>query len=497
MSRDVTALQNLVLNAAESWPWKRGGAFGELKSRLHHQLDRHASKGSHDGVGAYFTLDLSDIHLNGLNEEVPCVVVAGASEPATQVVSDFWKATGSKDTIPFIFCLSAESHLAATRAVPNKNALIFSPSDVVGILSAEDSRPSLKQKLRQQLELNRLKPYNILRPAEGNMFFGRQDELDSLLWERGSSFALAGPSRIGKSSLLKRYEWDLRRRRAPRRDRVFLIDFYDCPDSSSDSVARHIACRMGQTWAFSRSAHHLPQLLKNRSQALGGPVELLLDEVDSVCFSRAFNYLAEAARNGHARLVLSGRGNLLNMMHNKESHLAQRLKLLQPEPLDAEAARSLITGPLRDLGFTIADENHLVAHILHMTGRLPGLLQYYGASIVDLASKQRTDTVTMRVIQRLEQQFETAERFLEPLGDLQDDDATELATRILGDNKIYYQPGDITRLARRVLKTAGANRVMEISHDLLIQGVLTWEDGRYRISNGAIRTYARNFELLQ
>jgi guanosine-3',5'-bis(diphosphate) 3'-pyrophosphohydrolase len=55
-----------------------------------------------------------------------------------------------------------------------------------------------------------LNPYNISRPAEGKMFFGRSDELKSMKRvlcddERGKAVVLYGPRRSGKSSLCKQF----------------------------------------------------------------------------------------------------------------------------------------------------------------------------------------------------------------------------------------------------------------------------------------------------
>lgn len=497
MPNDVSIPERRVQAAAEKWRAQNNESVEELKQCLHLQLSRNPAGSSPKRGGCHFSLDLSDIHLNGLDENVPCVLIAGGTREATDAVKAFWRDVGSKDRIPFVFCLSEESHLAAAQALPEQNALVLSPSDVVTILASDDPRSAIKQQLRQQLARTRLNPYNFIRPAEGNMFFGRQDELGSLLQDRQSSFAIAGPSRIGKSSLLKRYVWELRRRRDPRQERTFLIDCYDCPDGSSESVARHIAVRMGETWSFSRAAHHLLQLLKSRSQALNGPLELLLDEVDGVCFSQAFNYVAEAARKGYVRLVLCGRTNLLNMMHKEDCHLAERLKLLHPEPLEPDAARRLITLPLGDLGFRLDDRDRLLEHFLTMTGRLPGLLQYYGATIVDFALQRGTDSVSMELVREVDRRLETAERFLEPIFELRDNPAAELATLILRDDRLRYEPGDIARLGVSVLKGARMGRIMEIANDLLIQGVLAWEDGGYRIGNGAIRQFARRFGLLE
>jgi len=496
MPSKTAPLQALIKTANEDWIAAGSRSLKECMRRLGTQFKQPLRYTRAAGGSLRFNLDLSDIHMSGLHDIVHCVLLGGSARQATDAAHEFWKDIGCEEGIPFVFCLSDKCHDASLAALPVQRALILPPADFAALLASDKPRMAIKQKLCQQLGRTRLNPYDILRPAERNMFFGRQNELKTLLWDQQSSYAIAGPSRIGKSSLLKRYARELQRRQDPRRDRSFLIDCYDCPDASPDTVACHIAVRLGATWGSSRSANHLTQMLKAQCQSLGGRVELLLDEVDGVCFSRAFDYLAEAARNGYVRLIICGRANLLTMMTKQSSHLAQRLRLLRPEPLDPEAARRLIRGPLGDLGFRFNGEKGVIEHVLHMSGRLPSLLQYYGASIVGFAMERPTDEITLAFVQELENEFETVQHFLDPIFELPDDETIELATVILQDNRTWYEPDEVTALAAKVLRNRKTGRILEICNNLVVQNVLAWEKGSYRIASGALRQFARRFGLL-
>jgi hypothetical protein len=495
MPSNLAPAQALIDAANHDWDQASDTSARELLARLGTMFRQKLQCHSLVGQGLRFTLDLSDIHLSGLHNAVPCILLGGSTTESV-AAQTFWKEAKVRDDIAFVICTTEAAYQAATETIPEQRALILAPAALTILLASGASRTALTQALWKQFGRTRLNPYNILQPAEGNMFFGRRSELNSLLWDQQSSFAIAGPSRIGKSSLLKRYKWELHRRRDPRRERTFLIDFYDCSDASPDSVARHIAVRMDESWSGSRSAHQITQTLKARSQSLKGRLELLLDEVDDVCFSRAFDFLAEAARNGYVRLILSGRANLLNTMLNPKVHLAQRLKLLRPEPLEAEPARALFTRPLTDLGFRFSDEKLVVDHVLEMTGRLPSLLQYYGTSIVDLAVRHGADVITMNLVAQLEDRLETVEHFLDPVCDLHDHEAMQLAILILRDKRTRYRPDEMTKLAEQVIGLRDPSGIIQLCNDLLIQNVLAWEDGAYRISNGALRSFAKRFGLL-
>ena len=80
-------------------------------------------------------------------------------------------------------------------------------------------------------------------------------------------------------------------------------------------------------------------------------MELLLDEVDGVCQSKAFEELAEAVRLGYCRVLLCGKGTLYHTMRQQETQFSKRLQLIRPEPLDPDSAARLLLEPLAELGF--------------------------------------------------------------------------------------------------------------------------------------------------
>ncbi|HMG73142.1 MAG TPA: hypothetical protein VK582_06530 [Pyrinomonadaceae bacterium] len=212
-------------------------------------------------------------------------------------------------SLPFILTLSEGCYRQAKQLLPNDRCLILNPDQIVQVLR-NAARKLILEYLLQQIPKARLSPYNLLRPAEGGMFFGRRTEVARLINDEATSFAIAGPGRIGKTSLLQRYLVEMVRRRDPRSRYRFLINFFDCNDTYGDTVARFIAMHIASSATSHRmTAGGLLNFLNYQSK--DAPLDLLLDEVDLVCDSDAFKALGAAARLGYCRLVLSGRGVLL------------------------------------------------------------------------------------------------------------------------------------------------------------------------------------------
>ena len=77
MLRNVAALDKMVQAASKTWLNRSSGSVDDLQQCLRLQLCRNAASSSLNGGGCRFSLDLSDIRLNGLDENVPCVVIGG------------------------------------------------------------------------------------------------------------------------------------------------------------------------------------------------------------------------------------------------------------------------------------------------------------------------------------------------------------------------------------------------------------------------------------
>jgi hypothetical protein len=236
----------------------------------------------------------------------------------------------------------------AQRCAPADRCVFLGDGEIERLLTHAQPLELLKEHLRRQIPLRRLLPYDIIHPVAPNMFFGRREILDRFHQEETTSFAIAGPGRIGKSSMLKQYRHELRwNTRDDRRQRLFLIDCYPYGGLDHDALARRIALDISADSEANRvKATTLLRFLKRHSREGEQPLELLFDEVDGICRSETTEELAEAVRNGYCRVILCGKSCLYALMRQRESQFAKRLELIRPEPLDPESAEQLLFEPL-------------------------------------------------------------------------------------------------------------------------------------------------------
>jgi hypothetical protein len=279
------------------------------------------------------------------------------------------------------------------------------------------------------------------------------------------------------------------RRKDPLSTYRLLINFIDCTDTSPNGVARFIAMKIeSSSKSFKMTPDALLKFLVYHSK--NGPLDLLLDEVDHVCETDAFKALGAAARDGHCRLILCGKEALLKMALTENSLLGCRLILTQLEPLDETAATQLILRPLTDLGFEIIESEKIVEYILRWTGRLPYLLQYCGQKLANIAIDENADAISMDHVEALKWDFVTAQYFVKPLTDLGDPETRFIGLSLLKNDYKEFSVKAVSDLARRSGISLDTNRAREICNNLVINNVLAWNGGSYRIANDGLYFYA-------
>lgn len=442
-----------------------------------------------------FDTDLSRISLRGMHS-VLCLMLGDGPE-VVHAAREFWHKGSARRGIPFILGLSEEALRVARAAFPSQRCLVLSAAELKKLLKAEDPYAHLKQMLWKEIPKRRLNPYNQLVPAEGGIFFGRRTELQRIREQDEVCVAIAGPGRIGKTSLVRRYRHDLIRSRDPRVAQCFYVDFYDCHDTTDDGVARFLAMAVDPS---SRSARMTPRdlvrFLRYHRGRCGRPLELILDEVDTVCLGDAFRSLGIGARLGLCRLVLCGRGVLLKTILSGGSPLECRLELMQLEPLDRKSAAELLLRPLSDLGFDLVGVETLADRILRLTGRLPHLIQFCGRQLVESAIKKELGRLSQDDIEELEGDFVVAQYFIKPLRDIDDP-----VSRLVGLWMLKNGHGELTVLDAQGIATQSGialdhNRALEICNDLVINNVLAWDGGHFRIANEGLYLYAKRMGFL-
>ncbi|MFL6335472.1 MAG: hypothetical protein ACJ754_19345, partial [Pyrinomonadaceae bacterium] len=328
----------LIERLVDGWTTSHVGHARELVRRWASALNTEAEISRTDENVIEFIVRLPEIRLRTMHE-VPCLLVSGHTRLADPL-REFWSRYNSPNHIPFVLTLSDAAHAEAEKALNSKRRLVLSAGQVGEMADGGHARALLVSTLTRLVPRRSLLPFNFLTPAEGGMFFGREHELERLRDEDTNSFAVAGPGRIGKTSLILRYKALLTLERSPRAHCVKYVSFYKS-DPLPNKTARLLAMQLDPSSRSNRvEAADLVNFLRYQSgRKFGAPPDLLLDEVDEVCQGEAFQYLGEAAKLGFCRLILCGKGVLLKMMLNTKSPLDCRLDLLQLNPLaEHEAA---------------------------------------------------------------------------------------------------------------------------------------------------------------
>jgi hypothetical protein len=367
---------------------------------------------------------------------------------------------------------------------------------VADLLAATSPRRRLTEQLAARLGRTFMSVYDISKPATV-AFFGRARELSRLTEDVGTSYAVTGPGRIGKTSLLKRYAEAFRRRSDHRATPLVMIDCIELPLDDPNAVARRIATRIHPSPRSQRvTAHDLLGFLRETKPA-GAPVELLIDEADAFCFTEPFRQLGQAAREGYVRLIVCGRKGVHDYAVREDSPLAHRLEMIRLGPLQEAEARDLIHLPMADLGFEV--EPGVVRRLLDQTGRLPHLIQYYCKHLVDQLSGRRGEArVTLALIGDLETEYEFLENLLGPLFDLRDRRAYDVALGLLQKKGTeHFRLADVEEVAAGLGHPLEPRAAKDLCDELVVQNILMWDKTAYRLSSQALRMSAERSGLLR
>jgi hypothetical protein len=187
---------------------------------------------------------------------------------------------------------------------------------------------------------------------------------------------------------------------------------------------------------------------------------------------------------------------LLKAMLSPKSPLENRLELIRVEPLDEPSARKLILKPLTDLGFIINQRERILEQVLSLTGRLPNLIQYLGKELAVEAIKEKSETISPEHLQKVKDNFMTAEIFIESLIGLEDPKTRLVGLCLIGSDHQNFTIQSVQEVANKENLKLDVNMVHEICNNLVIHNVLSWNNGSYTIANEGLPFYARQIGYL-
>lgn len=364
-----------------------------------------------------FRSEVSKIRVRGLGViPAPCLILGRLTDASQAAITELVRSTDVGRILGFVVCLSSEAfrHLRGSRQLPPDCAVVLSNGDLQTMVSSADPLQVLKRYVQNQIPLKLLVPFSTSDSAIGNMFIGRQWELESMAYE-SQDFALCGLGGMGKSTLLQQVKWIRRQKRYPRAARFVFVDLLSCkPDL--DAAAREIATQVGKTKIayetnLSNFDASLRKLKYQDPRFRDGPIDLVLDELGSILTldrdlygEDGKNYqlmrkLKHARNLNIIRLTVSARTETDALLSDSNNpfvpdgngilHHASRLKLLKLNALSDTESLQLLLNPLRDLGYPV-DENYteLVRRLRECQG-IPAQVQNLGLDIVEEFSRKR------------------------------------------------------------------------------------------------------------
>lgn len=445
-----------------------------------------------------FTADLSEIRLRGTDES-HCLLVSGSPRQAEAALRNFLTRVNAGGRLLFVLPVSAAATAVAQSAADWASAFVLVDLNaLIGVLGADNWKAILSGFIRRALPLRALIAFDIALSAQGSMFYGRGDELDRLRDEVKVNFAIAGPGKIGKTSLVKQYHNNLKRKK--KASTTFYVDFYELTDRSATHWPRHLAMKVDANSMSDRvTLADFPNFIRRlRTKLDGQPPTLILDEMDEIV-SQGENIkqlLASIEKQELCRYIFCGRGELYKAARNSATGLGGRFRLMRLEPLDDQAARRLFLEPLEALGISIENREKTVDFVLRLTGRLPQLIQFYGQNLAEIAAKAQIGTINQEHIDKLNSDFETAQYFTSPLEDLSSPETKLIAYALLQTEHSHVTPAVLQSLTGRNRVEFSIEDLKRICDELVIMNVLTWTADSYQLANQALRHYSRQFGYL-
>lgn len=291
----------------------------------------------------------------------------------------------NRSILTIYFCLEKNELLEELAKKPYLDVVLIDENDLKKIILSEFPYRAFRKIILSGLSLQKISPYQTTGPAKAT-FYGRGKIIDLISGAKGSSFAIVGPRKIGKSSLL----YKLIEQQPPNTYYIFLDMQIEIGSYGAFLKALEFEIRitLGEKVDFENNISTLPGIFRRLSSRKGRRIIFILDEIDHFLeFDRKNNYkvlstFRSMAQNNICRFVLAGFKTLYNDKRKLDSPLYNFCEEIQLPPLDRESAIGLITGPMKSIGVEYACKGDKEL-ILEYTACHPNLLQFFGRHLIE------------------------------------------------------------------------------------------------------------------
>jgi hypothetical protein len=362
------------------------------------------------GFDLYF-LDVSSWKLR-FSDRTPVIWVrqedltALSTRDLAQSLADVVRSRSLVDRNPIILLQGSSEELGSQLRAQALHVLLLDQAAQQAVRASRRPTGELLDRLSIQMDLSLLAPYETSRPVTGSRFFGREFEVRRILQGSDSNFAIMGIRRIGKTSLMREIERQLRDQAQESGDEgaAQRITFMDCSSLSSPASFVQEVVRKLRPQELARLSSRqfpifFPDFLQRMSQRYGGSLVFFLDEFDQVLTwhyngDNLLNALRASSNQGHSRYVVGGFREVMRAFSDLESPLYNFARPVRLKEFTREQTAAMVLGPLENLGVRFDRRNDVVNRIFDETAGQPNLIQFYCSILVDQMDEQRTRTIS-------------------------------------------------------------------------------------------------------
>jgi AAA domain len=362
------------------------------------------------GFQLYF-VDLSSWKLR-FSDRTPVIWVraedlaAFSARDLVQSLADVVRSRSLADRSPIVLVQGAGPDLRSQLRAHGLSLLVLDQAAQQAVRNSRRPSGELLDRLSIQLDLSLLTPYETSKPVTGSRFFGREFEIRRILQGSDSNFAIMGIRRIGKTSLMREVERQLKEQAIESGDEEAgqRITFMDCSSLSSPAsfvqeVVRKLRPQELARLASKQFPIFFPDFLERMSQRYGGPLVFFLDEFDQVLAwhyngDNLLNALRASSNVGHSRYIVGGFREVMRAFSDLESPLYNFARPVRLKEFSREQTAAMVLSPLENLGVHFDRRNDVVNRIFDETAGQPNLIQFYCSILVEQLDEQHTRTIS-------------------------------------------------------------------------------------------------------
>jgi Cdc6-like AAA superfamily ATPase len=370
-----------------------------------HQRDKKTTAGHKT-----FLVDLSEWKLR-FSKVTPLIWVEkeAAERPAQEqfgILQDTARELGWRHRDCIVLLDGKESGLKSLARDYYSPRLVIIDANDQHIVLEKTFTDTLLDIICDQIPISDLAPYETSKPVTGTRFFGRITDIQKIFKKANTNFAVLGPRRIGKTSLLREVELRLKEQTvkeltATEGPYVFL----DCslikkPDTFMEALVQKLQPKELKRLRNRTPEVFIPRFIDRMHKYHKSPVTIFLDEVDRWFAPKTRNHqlldIFKVSSEGEAcRYIVAGFTQLMQEPQLADSPFFKRMfERIELGPFRKEDVSDLLLKPMKHLRIHIDQEEDVVDRLYKETGGIPLLVQYYCLSLINQLDRSKDRRIT-------------------------------------------------------------------------------------------------------